>query len=132
MEELTNAAQAISTLKTRPAKLYVELKQAMADSVTYQYAEQLARDSFSITKASGERNIHTHTLITELVKSPMWKFFENHNAVKIGDPDGHYVLATMLQMIAGNDACPKPVKVKNHLLRGYTLDWLEQATQRTK
>ena len=132
LDELTAAAQGISTLKTRPAKRYSDLKQAMADAVTYQYAEQLARDSYQIAKATGERNIHTHTLITELVKSPTWKFYQNHKGVKIGDADGHYVLATMLQRIAGDDSNPKPVKVENQLLRGYTLDWLEKAAARAK
>ena len=132
LAELTNSAQGVSTLKTRPARRYSDLKQASADAVTYQYAEQLARDCYQIAKATGERNIHTHALITELVKSPTWNFYQNHKGVKIGDADGHYVLANMLQMIAGNDANPKPVKVKNQLLRGYTLDWLGKAAQRVK
>lgn len=127
LDELTDAAQRISMLKSRPAKSYSDLKQPMMDSVTYQIAEFLARDSYMIAKARRERNIHTHTLIEELVKLPNWMTFQNHKGVKIGDPDGSLVLATMLQKVAGNDVCPKPVKVKNQLLRGYTLDWLERA-----
>jgi hypothetical protein len=132
LEELTDAAQAISTLKTRPARRYSDLKEASEYATTYQYAGQLARDSYRIAETKGERNIHTQDLIKELVTIPTWKIYQNSKGVRIGDPDGHYVLASMLQMVAGNDADPKPVKVKNHLLRGYTLDWLAQATQRAQ
>jgi alkylated DNA repair dioxygenase AlkB len=125
LTELTWAAQAISTLKTRPARRYADLAGASADADTYQYAQQLARDSYEIARAAGGTNIHTHTLIAELIKSPMWKYFTNPKGVRIGDSDGHYVLATMLQRALGNHTCPKPVKVQGLLLRGYTLAWLQ-------
>lgn len=123
-DELIEAAQAISTLKTRPARRYSDLAEASVESATYQYAMRLLADSYAIAKATGERNIHTLTLVAELVKLPTWKYFSNHKGVKIGDPDGHYVLAAMLQIARGNATCPKPVKVKGQLLRGYTVAWL--------
>jgi hypothetical protein len=131
LEELTAAAQAISTLKTRQAKRYTDLKEASEDATIYQYAGQLARDSHRIAKASGVRLLPTHALIEELVRIPTWKVYQDSKGVKIGDPDNNgHLLASMLQLAAGNDTCPKVLKVRGKSVRGYTLDWLAKAAQR--
>jgi hypothetical protein len=132
-DELTEAAIAISALKTAPARRYASLEQASAESIAYEYSEYLARDSYAIAKRLGEKNIHTHVLIAELIKMPMWQHYQSPRGVKIGNKDnGHFVLAAMLQRVAGDDSQPKPVKVKGHLLRGYTVGWLEKIVRRAK
>jgi hypothetical protein len=133
LDELTTACLAISTLKTAPARRYASLEAASVDSIAYEYSKYLTRDCYEIAKRLGEKNIHTHVLQAELVKMPMWIHYQSPKGVKIGDKsNGHFVLADMLQRVAGDDSEPKTVKVKGKGLKGYTLEWLEKAASRAK